>query len=57
MIKGEFICWHIIDYETWKRERVEVLTHEQKQLSPWGAWNETKLIEKLVEGWTLDEWI
>lgn len=57
MIKGEFICWHIIDYETWKRERVEVLTHEQKQLSPWGTWNETKLIEKLVEGWTLDEWI
>ncbi|CAM5222323.1 hypothetical protein UACE39S_03406 [Ureibacillus acetophenoni] len=57
MIKGEFICWHIIDYETWKRERVEVLNHEQKQLSPWGTWNETKLIEKLVEGWTLDEWI
>lgn len=57
IVNGEFICWHIVDYETWKRDRVEVLTHEQKQLSPWGTWNDTMLKEKLVEGWTLEKWI
>ncbi|WP_159462040.1 hypothetical protein [Salirhabdus sp. Marseille-P4669] len=51
------MCWHIVDYETWKRDKVEVLTHEQERLSPWGTWNDTKLKKKLVEGWTLEKWI
>jgi hypothetical protein len=55
-IKGEFICWHIVDYETWQREKVEKLTDEQKQLSPWGTWNDTLLKERLAENWTLDNW-
>ncbi|NYE07484.1 hypothetical protein F4694_004295 [Bacillus niacini] len=26
--------------------------NEQKQLSPWGTWNDTLLKERLDEGWT-----
>jgi hypothetical protein len=54
---GKLICWHIVDYNTWKNESVKVLTEEQKKLSPWGTWNDTLLIQRLVEGWTLDKWI
>jgi hypothetical protein len=57
IVKGEFISWHIIDYDTWKREQVQELSDEQKQLSPWGTWNDTLLKERLAEGWTLDNWI
>lgn len=56
MVRGEFICWHIVDYETWRRTSVKDLTEEQKKLSPWGIWNDTFLIEKMVEGWTLGKW-
>jgi hypothetical protein len=52
----KFSCWHIIDYETWNREKVEKLTDEQKQLSPWGIWNDTLLKDRIAEGWTLDNW-
>jgi len=51
IIRGEFICWHIVDYETLHITSVKELTDEQKKLSPWGIWNDTLLIEKLVEGW------
>jgi hypothetical protein len=51
------ISWHIVDYKTWKREKVMVLTEEQKQLSEWGIWNDTLLIENLEHGWTLANWI
>ncbi|ALC85337.1 hypothetical protein AM499_05550 [Bacillus sp. FJAT-22090] len=54
MVNGELICWHIIDYDTWKRETVERMTEEQKQLSPWRIWNDTLLKQRLAEGWTLD---
>lgn len=54
---GKRVCWHIIDYNTWKRESVVTLTEEQKKLSPWGIWNDTLLIERLMEGWTLDRWV
>ncbi|MCM3711850.1 hypothetical protein [Sporosarcina luteola] len=43
IIKGEFICWHIVDYANWQRERVERLNDYQKRLSPWGTWNDTLL--------------
>ncbi|MDF2066666.1 hypothetical protein [Bacillus sp. Cr_A10] len=29
MVNGELICWHIIHYDTWKRETVERMTEEQ----------------------------
>jgi len=54
---GNFKSWHIIDYNTWQRLSVTELNEEQKKLSPWGTWNDTLLIEKLVSGWTLEEWI
>lgn len=56
-INGEFISWHIIDYKTWKREEVQELSDAQKQLSPWGTWNDTLLKERLAERWALDNWI
>lgn len=56
IIKGEFICWHVVNYENWQRESIEKLNENQKQLSPWGTWNDTLLKERLVEGWTLDKW-
>ena len=30
IVRGEFICWHIVDYETWKNESVKELTENQK---------------------------
>ena len=53
---GNRICWHIVDYETWKRESVKELTDEQKRLSQWGIWNDTLLIQRMAEGWTPQQW-
>ena len=55
-VKGEFLGWHIVNTDTWHRELVKVLDDSQKKLSPWGIWNDTLLIERLEEGWTLDNW-
>ncbi len=55
-IRREFICWHIVDFETAQRVSVKELSDEQKKLSPWGIWNDTLLIEKMVEGWTPEKW-
>ena len=55
-IHGEFLGWHIINTDTWERELVKELSDDQKQLSPWGVWNDTLLIERLEEGWTLNSW-
>lgn len=54
---GNLICWFIIDCDTWQRINVQKLTEEQKKLSPWGIWNDTLLIERMVEGWTPEKWI
>jgi hypothetical protein len=53
---GNLLYWHIVDYKTWKNKRVDGLTDEQKKLSPWGIWNDTLLIKRLEQGWTLDNW-
>ena len=55
-IRGEFLGWHIIKTDTWQRELVKELNDKQKKLSPWGIWNDTLLVERLEEGWTLDRW-
>ena len=55
-IRGKFLGWHIVNTDTWERELTEVLTPEQKKLSPWGIWNDTLLIENLVNGWSLENW-
>lgn len=54
---GNLIGWQIVNYETWERETVDLLTEEQKKLSPWGTWNDTFLIDRISESWTLDKWI
>lgn len=51
------LIWHIIDTETGKRQLVKELSEEQKMLSPYDIWNDTFLIERLTEGWTLDKWV
>lgn len=48
--------WYIVDTDTWKRTKVKKLTPEQESLSPWGIWNDTLLIERIEEGWSLDNW-
>ncbi|MEG6510997.1 hypothetical protein V6C32_03655 [Desulforamulus ruminis] len=49
--------WHIIDYDTWQRESIKILSDEQKKLSPWEIWNDTLLIERISEEWTLEKWV
>lgn len=56
IVRGEFLGWHIIDTETWERQLIKTLTPEQKKLSPWGIWNDTLLIENLVDDWSLEKW-
>ncbi len=55
-VRGEFIFWQIVDYDTWKRKSFKELTEEQKKLSPWSIWNATLLIERMLEGWTPEKW-
>lgn len=55
-IRGEFLGWHIIDTDTWKMQLVKELTSEQKQLSDWDTWNDTLLIERLINEWSLEKW-
>jgi hypothetical protein len=57
IVYGEFLGWHIIETSTWKRKFVKKLDLAQKQLSPWGIWNDTLLVEKLVNNWTLEKWM
>lgn len=55
-VRGEFLGWHIVNTNNWHRQLVATLTPEQKKLSPWGIWNDTLLIEKLVDDWRLEQW-
>lgn len=54
---GNVISWQIMDYDTWQRETVNELSEKQKKLSPWGTWNDTLLVERISQGWTLDKWV
>jgi hypothetical protein len=56
IVKGDFLGWHIINTDTWERQLVKTLSTEQKQFSPWGIWNDTLLIERLVNGWSLEDY-
>lgn len=49
-------AWQIINSKTLKRETVEVLSKEQKKLSPYGGMNDTLIIELLEKGWNLENW-
>ena len=56
IIRGEFLGWHLVDTETWHRQLVTNLSIEQKKLSPWGSWNDTLLIERIMNDWSLEKW-
>ena len=47
--------WQIVDSENCKRNTVKKLTKEQIQLSPWGAMNDTKIIELIDSDWSLEK--
>jgi len=55
-VRGKFLGWHLVDTETWQRKLVSTLSPEQKKLSPWGVWNDTLLIENLMNNWSLENW-
>ncbi len=55
-VRGKLMGWHIVDTENWHRQLVENLSPEQKKLSPWGIWNDTLLIENLINDWRLENW-
>ena len=55
-IRGEFLGWHIVNTDNWQRQLIKSLTTEQKKLSPWGIWNDTLLIERLENDWSLEKW-
>lgn len=56
IIKGEFKCWHIVDSETLERRSISNLSDEEMMLSPWGMWNDTLLVERIVNKWELKDW-
>ena len=56
VVRKEFLGWHIVDVSTLKRQFVEKLSQEQKQLSPIGIYNDTSLKEMLERGWNLENW-
>ncbi len=56
IVQGEMLGWHIINTETWQRKLVDKLKIEEVGLSPWGIWNDTLLIENLVNNWSLENW-
>ncbi|HNR90456.1 MAG TPA: hypothetical protein PKM65_19115 [Spirochaetota bacterium] len=57
VIHGEFKGWYIVDTDSWNNQFVTKLTDEEKLLSPWGIWNDSLLIDRIVEGWTLEKWV
>jgi hypothetical protein len=56
LVKGASLGWYIVNTSTWHRQLVEKLTSDQKLLSPWGIWNDTLLIERLEQDWSLEQW-
>lgn len=56
-IVGENINgWSIVNRNTLKRTFKEVLSEQELTLSPHGIMNDTYIIERLEEGWTLENW-
>jgi len=55
-IGTEFVCWHIVDSVTLKRESVKTLSPEQKKLSEWDFISIPDLVEKIESNWTPEKW-
>ena len=56
-IRGEKLGWHLVNTETLQRTLVKTLNLEQINYSEWAVWNDTLLIKKLTEDWSLDDWV
>lgn len=56
IVRGEFLGWHIVNTSDYTIRSVKELSPEEKKLSPWGVWNDTLLIERLMENWSLETW-
>jgi len=48
--------WHIINTTSKKRVLKESLSDEELKLSPWGAWSDSLLIERISQNWSLRDW-
>lgn len=48
--------WFIVDVETLERKPVAELTNEIIKLSPFGIWNDTLLVDRMGNGWSLQTW-
>ena len=55
-VRGEFLGWYIVNRKTLKRELKEKLSDEELKLSPTGFMNDTLIIEKIEQNWTLENW-
>ncbi len=56
LVRGVFLGWYIVNTDTLHHQLVQDLSPEEKMLSPWGIWNDTLLIQRLVENWELEQW-
>ncbi len=52
----KLIGWDIVNTNTWTREFRAKLNSWEKELSPWGIWNDTLLRERLEDNWSLQNW-
>lgn len=48
---GNFIEYQIVDYQSWQRYSETDMGLDVNSLSPWGTWNDTYLIEQLIDRW------
>lgn len=48
--------WYIVDAKTNRMKLVSSINEKFLSLSCDGIWNDTFLIERIEEGWTLEEW-
>lgn len=48
--------WFMVNVETLERTSITELTEDIVKLSPFGVWNDTFLIDRMNEGWSLTSW-
>lgn len=56
IVRDDFIGWHIVNTDTLHRELVKELNEAQLKLSPFGISNDTIIVERMEQGWTLENW-
>lgn len=56
IIRNVFYGWNIVNTDNLHRKHVLMLNNEESKLSPFGIWNPALLIQRLEEGWNLENW-